>query len=252
MANAHPLLDNSTMVGGDPAQREPYGYVHSNAEKSIVMLRNPFVRPRTMKLKIDEENGFRKFAGVQRLDLLYPEQRLLAYPVKFGDSLTFDLDSYEQIVAEMRPFASPLAFPPPTLGEDILYRPASLLKVTAGLKITTAIDVSADNRQARFAVLLEPGQEVKDLKTEALDGGKPLTLSVENGGHGVWYWYWADLAPGKHTLEMTIHSGAAGHVSAWLMTRRRAFRQSSSLPDMLPAQNDILRATHLLLEETIR
>ena len=35
VANAHPLLDNSTMVGGDPAQREPYGYVHSNAEKSI-------------------------------------------------------------------------------------------------------------------------------------------------------------------------------------------------------------------------
>ena len=43
-ANAHPLLDNSTMVLGDPAQREPYGYVHSGAEKSIVTLRNPFVR----------------------------------------------------------------------------------------------------------------------------------------------------------------------------------------------------------------
>ena len=97
-ANAHPLLDNSTMVGGDPAQREPYGYVHSIPAKSIVTLRNPFVRPRTMKLKIDEQNGFAKFEGTQALELQYPFVQLKAASVKFGDTLTFDLDGYEEIV----------------------------------------------------------------------------------------------------------------------------------------------------------
>jgi len=251
-ANAHPLLDNTTMVGGDPAQREPYGYVHSNAEKSIITLRNPFVRPRTIKLKIDEENGFTKFEGIARADLVYPEEHLVAFPVKFGDSLTFDLDSYQEIVVEMRPFPHPLAFPPPVLGDPITYRPAALLTVAPGMKITTSIDVPADNRQARLAVLLEPDQEVKGLKADASDLGKPLPLSVENGGHGVWYWYWADLAPGQHAIEMSFHSHPPGHISVWLMTRRTTFRQTSSQPGMLPANNGIARATHLLLEETIR
>ena len=76
MANAHPLLDNSTMVLGDPAQREPYGYVHSSPEKSIVTLRNPFVRPRTVKLKIDEQNGFRKTEGPQVLEVEYPYRKV--------------------------------------------------------------------------------------------------------------------------------------------------------------------------------
>ncbi len=87
-ANAHPLLDNSTMVGGDPAQREPYGYVHSSVQKSIVTLRNPFVRPRTMRLKVDEANGFRKFEGAQVLEVQYPYRRVAALNVRFGDTVT--------------------------------------------------------------------------------------------------------------------------------------------------------------------
>src|ERR1035438_7520867 len=90
MANAHPLLDNSTIVLGDPAKREPYGYVHSSAEKSIVMLRNPFVEPRTVRLKIDEESGFRKVEGAQALEIQYPYRRVVA-AVKFGDTVTFEI-----------------------------------------------------------------------------------------------------------------------------------------------------------------
>jgi hypothetical protein len=250
-ANAHPLLDNSMMVGGDPAQREPYGYVHSNAEKSIVMLRNPFVRPRTMKLKIDEENGFAKFAGTQLVELLYPERRLAAYPVKFGDSVAFDLDSYEEIVAEMRPFASPLSYPPRAIGPQVTVSPAILDKSPTELKVSTTVDVPADYLQARVAILLEPDQEVKGVKADAVDGGKPLALSTENGGRGIWYWYYADLTPGKHSVQLTVHSGSSAHVSVWLLTRRKTNVQPAAAAG-LPAQSNIQRGTHLLLEETIR
>ncbi len=118
-ANAHPLLDNSTMVGGDPAQREPYGYVHSIPAKSIITLRNPFVRPRTMKLKIDESNGFQKFEGLQSIAVQYPSYKLAAASVKFGETVSFDLDAYEQLVAEMRPANPTLGgfpLPPGSLG----------------------------------------------------------------------------------------------------------------------------------------
>jgi hypothetical protein len=236
------------MVGGDPAQREPYGYVHSNVNKSIITLRNPFVRPRTMKLKIDEENGFRKFAGAQIVDVQYPTHTRMALAVKFGDTLTFDLDGYEQLVAEVHLGGSPEAAPPPPAGPEMSVALTRMRQEGSDLKVFTAVDVPDLYRPVRVAVLFEPDQEVRDIKADATDGGKPLTLSTENGGRGNWYWYWADLAPGKHTIAFTIHSRVPSHISAWMLTRRKLGIQPTGL---LPAQ-DVERSTHLLLEETIR
>jgi hypothetical protein len=248
-ANAHPLLDNTTMVGGDPAQREPYGYVHSNVDKSIVTLRNPFVRPRTMKLKIDEENGFKKFPAAQILDVEYPTFKRVSLDVKFGDIVTFDLDAYEQLVAELHPGGSPRADPPPPAAPAISFGPASFRKGVRDLKVSATVEVPAGYRQARVAVLFEPDQEVRTVKAEAADAGAPLSLSMENGGRGIWYWYYADLTPGRHSIELTIQSAAPSHVSAWLLTRRDS--SETPPPSLLPAHN-IERGTHLLLEETIR
>ena len=51
---------------------------------------------------------------------------------------------------------------------------------------------------------MEPDEEIRNQKANAVDDGKPLALSTENGGRRIWYWYWADLAPGKHSVEFTI------------------------------------------------
>ena len=247
MANAHPLLDNSTMVGGDPAQREPYGYVHSNAEKSIVTLRNPFVRPRTMKLKIDEENGFQKFERTQRVGSIYPYRRLLAAGVPWGGTITVNLQGYEQVVAEMFPEGKSdnLVDIPPAPSPQPIFSPATL--DAANMKLRAAVEVPAGAPKTRLAVLLEPNQEVRDIKADATDSGKPLALSTENGGRGIWHWFWADLTPGRHSIELTIHSTAPAHLSAWLLTRRDLGADRGGL-----AQPNIERGTNLLLEETIR
>ena len=249
-ANAHPLLDNSTMVGGDPAQREPYGYVHSSPEKSIMTLRNPFVRPRTMKLKIDEENGFQRFPGARQTRIVYPRLEALS-PAKFGDTLSLDLEAYEQLVLEIEStdvgYIQGVQADLPT-SRGLALSPKPIGHPPGALKLGADLDIPPGYTQARVAVLFEPEREVRDLKADATDAGKPLTLSVENGGHSVWYWYWADLAPGKHSVELTIHSNAPGHISAWLLTQRSLGRNNPILAN----QPDIERRTHLLLEETIR
>src|SRR5271157_3887253 len=254
MANAHPLLDNATMVGGDPAKREPYGYVHSIPAKSIITLRNPFVRPQTVKLKIDEQNGFQKFEGAQALGVIYPCRKMAAPAVRFGDTVTFDLDGYEEIVAEtwegtVDPFGCL-----PTSPSKLTFSPATVDRNGGNLKISTTANVPADYPQARLAVLLEPEQEIRGVKADALDSGKPLQLTTENGGRGIWYWYWADLAPGAHSVELTIHSSAPAHLSAWLLTRQDLGKPAngSATQNLLPVPSNIDRGTHLLLEETIR
>jgi hypothetical protein len=249
MANAHPLLDNSTMVGGDPAKREPYGYVHSSQAKSIVTLRNPFVRPQTMKLKIDEANGFSKFKGVQQAQIIYPRPRVLQQ-VAFGDTMVFDLNAYEELVAEFGstdvimvqgaaadwPASRNLTFSP----KPIVYPRGG------GVKLGADVDVPPGYSQARLAILLEPQQEVRGVKADATDGSKALTLSTENGGRGVWYWYWADLSQGTHSVAVTISEPGPAHVSVWLLTRHGPGGPGG----MLPAESE--RGTQLVLEETIR
>jgi hypothetical protein len=251
-ANAHPLLDNSTMVLGDPAKREPYGYVHSIPAKSIITLRNPFVRPQTVKLNVDEQNGFQKFAGEQVLEVQYPYRKVESLGVKFGQTLTFNLDAYEEIVAELRPGTGEQL--PASIarlaGKDISFSPAALYRNSDSIRLSTTLNVPGDYTQARIAVLLEPNQETRGITAAAQDGDLPLELTTENGNRGVWYWFYANLRPGLHDVELTIHSSAPARVSAWLLTRRNLGTPAAA--SLLPAQSNIERGTHLLLEETIR
>ncbi len=331
--NAHPLLDNSTMVLGDPAQREPYGYVHSSAERSIVTLRNPFVAPRTVKLKIDEQDGFKKTDRAQMLEIQYPYRKVQSGAVHFGDTLTFQLGGYEEILFEMRPAAEDqlgiegarytaekaadgstqlrvyapegstqtvrvagsgaskiavdgaevpvqsrpgntlsLHFGASTAQTGLSYSPASLrVEGKAGeertVHVTAAIQVPSDYREAKLAFLIEPEQELRGVKGEALDNGKPVDLTLENGGRAAWHWFWTNLPAGKHNLELTFHlpaSPTAGHISGWLLTKRNlvskridvAFPAGHAVrsPEvsLLPASSNIEKNTFALMEESIR
>jgi hypothetical protein len=330
-ANAHPLLDNSTMVLGDPAGREPYGYVHSSAERSIVMLRNPFVVPRAVRMKVDERQGFRKTDGAQVLEIQYPYRKVETGAVHFGDTLTFELGSYEEMVFELRPAAPsqlsmegvrytanagdgatemrvyggagstqtvqiaggqpakvlvdgaeiPAASRPgqaltlqfgPAAQAELTYSPASMwVEGGAGggrtVRVKTVAEVPADYREVKLAFLIEPEQDLRGVKGEALDNGKPLELALENGGRGVWHWFWANLAPGKHSLDLTFHlpaSPAGAHISGWLLTRRAlaskrielvfAPGSAARMPEanLLPASSDIEKKSYRLLDESVR
>jgi hypothetical protein len=319
-ANAHPLLDNSTMVLGDPAAREPYGYVHSSPEKSIVILRNPFVRPRTVSLKIGEPQGFRKTDAALLVEVMYPYREVRPGAVHFGDALTFDLGAYEQVVVELRPvtdrqvsvegvrysvgkaadgtpairvyaaagatetarLSGPVAGPGETalrfgapsgatLGASLEFSTPALHTAGAAgqprtVHTTVSVRVPADFREAKLAFLLEPETEIRDIKADANDNGKPVTLTLENGGRGVWHWFFTNLSSGRHELELTFHVPAAPgsiHFSGWLLTRRAlagedlrtplAPGSQASLPaeNLLPASSDVERGTHGLVEASI-
>jgi hypothetical protein len=130
--------------------------------------------------------------------------------------------------------------------------------------LSTSVQVPGDYREARFAVLLEPDQENRGVKADGTDSGQPLLLSTENGGRGVWHWFYTNLPPGKHAVDLTVHipaSPGGARISAWLLTRRALaaaiyspMRDNERLPSpsLLPAESNIERATYSLIEETIR
>ncbi len=277
-ANVHPLLDNSTLVLGDPAAREPYGYVHSSATRSIATLRNPFVRPRTARLRIGAEEGFVPFGQPMVAEVLYPYRKLERGMVKFGDTLSFDLGAYEQMVVELHP---PLPsqtelegnrFAVTQAGLQIYSeRPAAPTFAAPAIAVTGAagaartifldatVELPADFGESKAAFLLEPAEEINGVKGEVLDNGKPVPLALENGGHGAWHWFSTTLASGTHHLTATLHIPAAPgevHLSGWLLARRtllpREMRSAPPPEDLLPADSSIERTTHPLIDRTIR
>lgn len=102
--NAHPLYDNSTFVLGDPSQRESYGYLHYSQRKTILVLRNPFIRPTTVRLRLDQQSGFQQNDGTFQAEVVYPYREFLRRTFKYGDILELHLTGYEQCVIELHPF----------------------------------------------------------------------------------------------------------------------------------------------------
>ncbi len=101
--NKHPLVDNTTWVLGDPARGEPYGFVHYSGEKTIILLRNPAVRPASISLPLTEENGFAATQASLWIDVVYPFRESLPGVLTFGSTLKVSLDGYEQRILELTP-----------------------------------------------------------------------------------------------------------------------------------------------------
>ncbi len=261
----------------------------------------------------------------------YPYRQSQPGAVHFGDTLTFRLGGYEELVFELRPAAADqwriegprytaekaadgstrihlyaaegATEPVRIVGADgarvsldgavegapahsdpiavhfgsrpaarFAYSPAALrVEGEPGqertLRVSASVDVPVDFREARLAFLVEPEHDLRDVKAEALDNQKPLAMTLENGGRAAWHWFWADLAPGKHDLAVTIHLPAApgtAHVSGWLLTKRTLASRTlvvtlppgrtvaGPAPNLLPAASEIERNTYALLDESIR
>lgn len=102
-ANQHPLLDDSTMVLGDPARREPYGFVHASRDKIIITLRNPFAEPRSASLRLDHSSGIEPSAVKYRLVTIYPFHADEPGEYAYRDSIHTRLGAFEERVLELVP-----------------------------------------------------------------------------------------------------------------------------------------------------
>jgi hypothetical protein len=107
--NGHPLLDNSTWVLGDPARGEAYGFLHYSAEKTIILLRNPSVRPARVSLQLSQENGFEPTQVTFWAHVVYPFRESLSGVFTYGSALEVTLDGYEQRVFELTPVRGDVA-----------------------------------------------------------------------------------------------------------------------------------------------
>jgi hypothetical protein len=138
-------------------KREPYGYAHFHQEKGILAVRNPFIEPKTVTVKLDESVGWSceeactKTAGAGYLvRTLYPRHEVLSQNAAYGSVLTIPLQGYEATIIQVEPMAQ-----------------ARLLVVGKPFE-----EVRRTGNQVTFAVMNRP-QKLPECQVE----GSTLTLS---------------------------------------------------------------------------
>jgi hypothetical protein len=97
-------LANTELVLGDPMKRAPYGYAHFTADRGIIALRNPFIEPRKVSLKLDESCGWdNRQARNFRARVVYPRHEVLRQRLGYGSTLDIELQGYETVLLHIEP-----------------------------------------------------------------------------------------------------------------------------------------------------
>ncbi len=97
------LLKSTEMIGGDPDERKAYGYAHFSGNKGILAVRNPYIEPQTITLRLSEELGLEKKADSLVLEKVYPVRRVSSLLYAAGSVLEIPLQGYETAVYEIYP-----------------------------------------------------------------------------------------------------------------------------------------------------
>jgi hypothetical protein len=99
------ILKNTRMIGGNPYEREIYGYFHPCEDFSLLILRNPFAEKKYIRLNYEE-----LMSGSSEVSYLfktiYPHQYFDTNIFKPGSNQKFELSGYEVKILKMIPQAN--------------------------------------------------------------------------------------------------------------------------------------------------
>jgi len=97
------LLCSTEMIGGDPDERQAYGYVHLAGKQGLVAARNPDIEPQTLSIKLSPELGLDSQADSLVLERIYPDRWVSPQLYKAGSVIDLTLQGYETAIYELYP-----------------------------------------------------------------------------------------------------------------------------------------------------
>ncbi|MHB1455466.1 MAG: alpha-amylase family protein [Armatimonadota bacterium] len=157
-----------------PMPREPYGYAHWKGGKGIVAVRNPWVVPQSIALKLDASTGVPADSKELSVVSLYPEPRLYGKDLAFGDTLNVPLAPYETVVLSIGTRQRTAGLP--LVGDAIDKKIASTVsrselkrvvlpgqaEETSGFTLNLDAQVTIKSPDAKLLLLLEGDKKVPD------------------------------------------------------------------------------------------
>jgi len=235
-------LGHTALIGGDPFKREWYGYAHFAANRGIICLRNPFIEPQKVRLKLDESVGWPReaVAGPLVAATVYPRHEVLKTGLSHGSALDLTLQGYETLLIQLT------QAPPFAAAGEGPQAPACKVEGT-GLALQAeeiagkCIAVVPDGAKATMHLLADPRGGVGVVECAALVRDKSVPVRVVRSGadqahskHS-WTWFEFDLPAGKSDVAVTIkaaNGGGLGRCEAgwWLWAEHPLAKGESPKP----------------------
>jgi hypothetical protein len=244
-------LRQPTIIGGDPAERKPYGYAYLGEGRQLLFVRNPWIEETRIALPLPAVDS------VREIECLYPVRETMASIAAGEASPEAALGPYETLVLEVVPADAVYPAPErPDPGvtwvpdgaarfERVTYEPeppaygpdwtspqgdaSEVLSWTAAGELRTA-------SPAELCVLVEGPPDGQPATASATLDGAPLPLR-EAGSRGAfsatgagaredWQWFLASVGPGAHRLSVEA-SVPSGEVCIGLFVRGKEPREAN-------------------------
>jgi len=97
------ILSTTRMIGGDPGDRQAYGYAHFTGQRGVVAVRNPIMERLTVRVPFAAELGLDPEATSLVCERVYPTRWISPELQSAGSELVLALDGYETAVYEIYP-----------------------------------------------------------------------------------------------------------------------------------------------------
>jgi hypothetical protein len=254
--------------------REPYGYAHWKQGRGLVALRNPWVAPQTMALRLVESIGVEARTKNLEVVSIYPEPRVYASGARFGDTLQIPLAPYETLVLSLakrleirglpraldligkgvvvenaKPDFSRVEFagPAQALGPDWT---SPMPGGSKALQLNMDATISVAAPAAELLVLAEAGQRVPEpVEQSLLVDGKEVALIASSSAAGWaatgqpvkehWLFLKGTVPGGRHQVSLRLlWEDTQIRLSAWVWATKPGGGMPS-YPNALPSPETI-------------
>ena len=278
----HGAIPRFTDAGTMP--RGPYGYAHVKNNAGLVALRNPWIAPQSYQLKLDRGLGFTPAAKRLSAVSLYPEPRLYAESLKFGDTLDVSLVPYETLVLSIDALRNTPEIPhasatvrrhlvvgdrkarlysdaTPKTNSPTGAKPANRPAGAAAVRWACSAQVRATAPRAELLLLYEGDKLPAAPVGKLLIGGRevhPEAISSDSGWcatgrphHENWMFLRAPLSAGENAVSLDYampEGGANVKVSVWVWATKPG--GASAYPNALPQPETISLDGAALLDTT--
>jgi len=277
--NTKVLLPESWQKGNVPRFKtdastmpyEPYGYGHCIKNKGLIELRNPWIKNCEYKLKIDSSAGFSKDAINLNLVSIYPEARIYAKDLKYGDTVNIPLAPYETLVISvsaqeslnglagaknsLRGFGhvtinkiGKTIIKPEELTESA--QPGSNLHTqnnASKFRFSLEASIEVESKRADLLILLEDNTDNYVPEGTIYINGKPAELSLCESGKGrfkvnrkLWVFMKAPLNYGENSISLNLKLPKSPlKISVWAWAKKPGNTSPQNYPNALPQPEDI-------------
>ena len=228
------LYRNATLLGGDPARWQPYGYAHyDGAGRCFIALRNPWIEPRQFALTLNSDLGLSASDAPVYVNIVYPYRRTFA-AARFGATVEIPLQDYQAVLLEVRTESRQLKNAPSNARWSVddkgvrtefdtsaVVQPGGALSAAVepgALHITGTVTAPA-NSTGQVQILLAPAAGTPGAPTVRVDNRAAefaFHKRVRDNATGA-AWVLLDLAPGVHSIDVTLPGRGAVGAGAWIV-----------------------------------